>query len=293
MFRFRVFSHIACCAIFCSTLPLVLHGQSATSTSGATSTPANSPVADELKLGVEAYQNKKYGDAVTHFQKALTLDPTSLTGKLYLGSALTQSIVSESQTAENLKTAQQALDILQKALQQEPDNLSAMRKVGDVYFKIQKWNEAKVWQKKILALSPKDGEANYSIAIIDCQEAVQNALKALQSAGLTDDSAGNLHASAKVHKVIKEKNSALIAESIALLNQSLELQPQNVSIYAYLTKAYRRKADLDWDNESARTEDVNKAEGYWQQAFTIYKGVEQSNLHSESNQKSDQKSDQK
>jgi tetratricopeptide (TPR) repeat protein len=283
MFRFRIFSSVVGFAILCSTLPLALHGQSAASS--ATPSSAKASASEELKLGVEAYQNRKFGDSVAHFQKAVELDPTSLTGKLYLGSALEQSVVAESQTKENLKIAQQAIDIFQQALQQEPKNLSAMRKIADVYFKIQKWEDSKAWQKKILALAPKDAEANYSIGAIDCQVAAQNARKALQSAGLADDSAGNVRASAKIHKIIKEQNSALVAESISLLNQSLAVQPQNVSIYAYLNLAYRRKADLDWENEQERTADITKAENYWQQAYSIHKAQEQSSMHTESNQK--------
>ena len=57
----------------------------------------------------------------------------------------------------------------------------------------------KDWQKKVLAVDPKDPEAAYTIGVIDWTKAHQNKLKALQAAGLNDDGKGNDEGSQEDH----------------------------------------------------------------------------------------------
>ena len=42
---------------------------------------------DELKLGVAAYKNSQYEEAIQHFQKATELDPANVNPHLYLATS--------------------------------------------------------------------------------------------------------------------------------------------------------------------------------------------------------------
>ncbi len=42
---------------------------------------------DEINLGVQAYKNNHYAEAVEHFKEAVTLDPSNQNAQLYLASA--------------------------------------------------------------------------------------------------------------------------------------------------------------------------------------------------------------
>ena len=56
----------------------------------------------------------------------------------------------------------------------------------------------RTWQKKVLAVDPKDPEAAYTIGVIDWTLAHENMLKALVPAGINDDGEGNVKAPKKV-----------------------------------------------------------------------------------------------
>src|ERR1700758_5112679 len=78
--------------------------------------PAQTAAA-ELDLGVAAYKRAKYDEAIQHFQKAVSLDPTLQQAHLYLGTAFAQQYIPGADTSDNNKMAAQAIahykDVLQ------------------------------------------------------------------------------------------------------------------------------------------------------------------------------------
>jgi hypothetical protein len=55
---------------------------------------AQSPNRDpELDLGVKAYKNAKYEEAIYHFEKAVGNEPTNVTAHLYLATAYAQNFI--------------------------------------------------------------------------------------------------------------------------------------------------------------------------------------------------------
>ena len=144
---------------------------------------------DQLNKGVEAYKSAHYEEAIGHFQKATQLDPSLPMAKTYLATALAQNVVPGLETAENLKTAEQAIDIFKEVLVKTPNDVNSLKQIAGIYFQIKKLDEAKEWQKKVLAADPKDPEAAYTIGVIDWTQAHENTLTAFQSAGGNDDGA--------------------------------------------------------------------------------------------------------
>ena len=49
---------------------------------------------DQLNKGVQSFKNAKYEEAIEHFKNAVSLDPSLLTARLYLGTAYMQTIYS-------------------------------------------------------------------------------------------------------------------------------------------------------------------------------------------------------
>ena len=122
---------------------------------------------DQLNKGVEAYKGGKYEEAINHFQKATELDPSLPMAKSYLATALSQNIVPGLDTPDNLKTADQAISIFQEVLAKDPNDVNSMKQIAGIYFNIKKLDDARTWQKKVLAVDPKDPEAAYTIGVID------------------------------------------------------------------------------------------------------------------------------
>ncbi len=230
---------------------------------------------DQLNKGVDAYKSGKYEEAIGHFQKATELDPSLPMAKTYLATALSQNIVPGLDTPENLKTADQAISIFQDVLAKDPSDVNSMKQIAGIYFNIKKLDEAKNWQKKVLAADPKDPEAAYTVGVIDWTLAHEHVLQALGTAGINDDGEGNAKAPKKVMEQIKEQNTALVDEALQYLNQAVANRPNYDDAMAYLNLVYRRKADLDYGDDAARKADLAQAEEWRTKAMGTRKANEE------------------
>ncbi len=229
---------------------------------------------DQLNKGVEAYKGTHYEEAINHFQQAMKLDPSLAMAKSYLATALAQNVVAGLDTPENLKTAQDAIDIFMEVLDKNPHDVNSMKNIASINFQIKKLDEAKIWQKKVLAEDPKDPEAAYTVGVIDWMQAHQNTLAALAPEGLNDDGEGNAKAPKKVMDTLIAENAPLVEEGLQYLTQANDNRANYDEAMAYLNLIYRRKADLDYGNEAARKEDVAMADEWRAKAMETRKIVE-------------------
>ncbi len=230
---------------------------------------------DQLNKGVEAYKGGKYEEAINHFQKATELDPSLPMAKSYLATALSQNIVPGLDTAENLKTADQAISIFQEVLAKDPNDVNSMKQIAGIYFNIKKLDDARTWQKKVLAVDPKDPEAAYTVGVIDWTQAHEHVLKALVPAGINDDGEGNTKAPKKIMDEIKQENAPLVEEALQYLNEAVADRANYDDAMAYLNLVYRRKADLDYGNAAAVKDDLAQAEDWRTKAMGTRKANEE------------------
>ena len=229
---------------------------------------------DQLNKGVDAYKSGKYDEAIGPFQRATELDPTLPMAKSYLATALSQNIVPGLDTAENMKTANQAISIFQDVLAKDPNDVNSLKQIAGIYFNIKKLDDAKTWQKKVLAVDPKDPEAAYTIGVIDWTEAHQNKLKELSTVGLDDDGKGNAKAPKKVMDTIKQENSPLVEEGLQYLNQAIANRANYDDAMQYMNLIYRNKADVDFGNADAVKQDIASAEEWTSKAMGTRKANE-------------------
>jgi tetratricopeptide (TPR) repeat protein len=101
---------------------------------------------DQLNKGVDAYKGARYEEAIDHFQRATQLDPNLPMAKTYLATALAQNVVPGLDTADNLKTANQAIAIFSEVLNKNPNDVNSMKQIAGIYFSVKNLDQAKVWQ---------------------------------------------------------------------------------------------------------------------------------------------------
>jgi tetratricopeptide (TPR) repeat protein len=213
---------------------------------------------DQLNKGVESFKAGKYEEAIRHFQDAERLDPKLPTAKAFLATALSQNVVPGLKTPENLKTAHQAIDTFQEVLTEDPSDINSLKGVASLYYNLAEFDKARDWQKKVLAVDPKDPEAAYTVGVIDWTQAHENLLK-ITGPG-NDDGAGNVKALNKTEcPKIQQQNTPLVEEALKYLNLALEDRPSYEEAMDYLNLVYRRKADVDCGNAAAVKDDVDKA----------------------------------
>ena len=230
---------------------------------------------DQLNKGVEAFKNGHYDEAVEHFQKATELDPNLPMAKMYLGKALEQNVVPGLTTPDNLKTANEAMDIFKQVLAQNPNDVNSMKEIAGIYFSIKDLDDAEIWQKKVLSFDPKDPEAAYTVGVIDWTRAHENKLKALQAAGLNDDGKGNVKAPKKVMEPLAQENAPLVDEGLKYLTMAVDNRPNYDDAMQYLNLIYRNKADVDYGNAAAVADDLAKAEDWTHKAMDMRKANEE------------------
>jgi tetratricopeptide (TPR) repeat protein len=230
---------------------------------------------DQLNKGCEAYKAGHYDEAIDHFQKATELDPTLPMAKTYLATALAQNVVPGLTTPDNLKTANQAMDIFKQVLDQNPNDVNSMKQIAGIYLSVKDLDNAESWQKKVLAYDANDAEAAYTIGVIDWTKAHENKLKALQEAGLNDDGKGNVKAPKNVMEPLAQQNAPLVEEGLKYLNMALADRPNYDDAMSYLNLIYRNKADVDYGNAAAVQQDVAMAEDWSHKSMDMRKANEE------------------
>ena len=69
-------------------------------------------------------------------------------------------------------------------LAKDPNDLTALKQIASIDRNIKKLDEAKEYEKKVIAIAPKDAEAYYTIGVVDWMQAYKNAITILAADGL-------------------------------------------------------------------------------------------------------------
>lgn len=229
---------------------------------------------DQLVKGVQAFKAGNYEEATDHFQNSIKLDPSYQAAHLYLATAYSYQVVPNLDTPQNLALAQKALDGFNDVLNQNPNDLGALRQEASIYRNIKQYDKAKQLEQKIISLDPKDADANYTIGVIDWTQAYKNAVQILGKAGLTDDGNGNPKKSKAVCQELVAANTNLVNEAQQYLMQAVNINPNYDAAMDYLNLNWRRKADLECGNDDARKADLAQADQWVQRAMGARKANE-------------------
>jgi tetratricopeptide (TPR) repeat protein len=230
---------------------------------------------DQLNKGVQAFKSAKYEEAINHFQQAVNYDPTLPMAHSYLATAYANLVIPDLATPENLKNANLAMQGFEAVLAKDPKDINSLKNMASLYFNIGKYDEAKQWQMKVLAVDPQDAEAAYTIGSIDWRLAYRNAVQALKDVGMQDDGAGNVKMSKKTCQELLDKNTPLVNEGLEYLHKAVEIRPSYDDAMAYLQLMYRRKADLECGNDAARKADMALVDEWREKAMSTRKANEE------------------
>ncbi|HEY0760183.1 MAG TPA: tetratricopeptide repeat protein [Acidisarcina sp.] len=222
---------------------------------------------DQLNKGVRAYKSQRYEEAIEHFQQAVNLDPSLPMTNTYLATAYAQQVVAGADTPENLRSAELAINGYQKVLTEKPKDINSLKGIAAMYMNTNRYDEAKLWQKKVIDADPTDADAAYTVGVIDWTLARKNAVKDLAAAGLQDMSDGNPKAPKPVCQKIVEDNTPLVDEGLQYLNKAVDIRNNYDAAMAYINLLYRRKADLECGNDPARKSDLAQADSWLAKAM--------------------------
>ncbi|MDE3105386.1 MAG: tetratricopeptide repeat protein [Acidobacteriota bacterium] len=222
---------------------------------------------DQLNKGVAAFKNARYEEAVENFQNAIKLDPEYSAAKLYLATAYSYQVVPNLDTPENLAVAQKALNGFQEVLDKDPNDLGALKQIASIDRNIKRLDDAKTYEKKVIAIAPDDAEAYYTVGVVDWMQSYKNAITILAADGLTDDGNGNVKKSKAACQKLQDQNTALVNEGLEYLTKAVDINKNYDDAMQYLNLTQRRKADLECGNDAARKADLAAADDWSQKAM--------------------------
>ncbi len=222
---------------------------------------------DQINKGVAAFKNARYEEAEGHFQKAISIDPDNPNPRLYLATTYASQVVPNLDTPDNKKVAQQALAGFQEVLQKDPNNINALKQIASIDRNTGHPEEAKDYEKKVIALDPTDAEALYTVGVVDWIQAYKNAVTTLQGENLTDKSDGNFKLSKGGCAKLVSLNTPLVTEGDSYLHKAVDVNPTYEEAMTYLSLMARRKADLECGNAPAVKADLEQADMWAQKSM--------------------------
>lgn len=225
------------------------------------------PANDELNLGVQAYRQAKYEEAIQHFEKVVDLDPEMTVGHLYLATAYVSQYIPGVDTPENTRLADKAIEQYQRVLDSSlagNSRINSAKGIAYIYLNMKKFADSKKYYQMASDLDPKDPEPYYSIGVIDWTQCYQPRMEQRAKLGMKPEE--NLDSRNKDQKracdELRAKDMSIVEEGIDSLKKALELRPDYDDAMAYINLMYREKADLECDDPTARSEDLKTADDW-------------------------------
>jgi tetratricopeptide (TPR) repeat protein len=223
----------------------------------------------ELNLGVSAYKNAQYQEAIEHFSNAAKLDPNFTTAHLYLGTAYMQQYIPGAESPDNQKMAQLALDAFRRALNLEAQNEIAISSVASLYYQQKKFSEAADWYKRATAVNPNNKQAWYTLGVIAWSQFYPAYGQARAKLGMKPEDPGPLR-DPQARQDLKAAYGAMIDDGIRNLEKALSLDPEYDDAMAYMNLLVRERADMD-ETQAEFQNDIKTADEWVRKALDTKK----------------------
>jgi len=230
----------------------------------------------ELELGIAAYKNNQYKEAISHFEKAVGLDSTNPRARMYLATAYVTQYIPGIDTDDNTSLAESAITQYQRVLDLSADTAqrsTAAKGIAYLYLNLKKWDEARKYYQIASAADSGDPEPYYYIGVIDWSQCYQPRMEARAQLGMHPDE----HLSSKqpdqkrVCDELQAKNWTVIEDGISKLGKAIQIRPDYDDAMAYMNLMYRERADLECSDPAARSRDLKTADKWVDKVMAMKK----------------------
>lgn len=230
----------------------------------------------ELQLGVAAYKNNHYGEAMSHFEKATELDPNNINAHLYLATTHTSQYIPGVDTPDNIAEADHAVAEYRRVLDLNSNNdqrVNSAKGIAYLYLNMKRWDDARKYYEMAADIDPNDQEPYYSMGVIDWTRCYQPRMEQRAQLGLRPDQqlSGKNPEQRRVCDELRAKNWSVIEDGIANLDRAIKLRPDYDDAMAYLNLMYRERADLECTEPAARSRDLKSADEWVDKAMAAKK----------------------
>jgi len=219
----------------------------------------------EMDLGVAAYRNSHYQEAMQHFRKAADLDPSQMNAHLYLATACVSQYIPGVDSPENKQFADDAIEQYRIVLDsdtREQQRISSAKGIGYLYLNMKSWDEAKKYYRIASDMDPNDPENFYSLGVIDWTVCYSARMEARAQLKLRPEEHldPNQPEQRKICDELQAKNLSSIEDGISNLKKAIDLRPDYDDAMAYINLMYRERADVECYDAAARERDLTTAD---------------------------------
>jgi Tfp pilus assembly protein PilF len=234
---------------------------------------------DNLNKGVNAFKSGQYSAAADDFKTAIDLDPDFPVARLYLATAYMQQYVPGSDTPENKRNADAALDQFQKVIEDPKstaeNRLLATQSMASLYFNLKDFTKAEDWNKKILAADPNNKEAYYVLGVIAWTNFVVPDREARLLQSMTPEAPGPLKdpkgkKDPDTKAELKAKYWPTLTAGIEDEKKALAIDPEYENAMSYMNLLVRYRGDLE-DTKEQYQADAKEADGWISKAMETTK----------------------
>jgi len=240
---------------------------------------------DNLNKGVNSFRSGNYTAAADAFKTAIDLDPDLPSARLYLATAYMTQWVPGSESPDNLRNMNSALEEFHTSLNSNLDDknkLIAMQSLANIYLQKKDYAQAEDWYKKVIAADPKNKEAYYTLGVIAWSQFVPSWREARSTQGIRPEDPGPLKDSkpaAKGKKAaaepdlkadLKAKYWQKLTDGIDDEKKALDIDPEYEYAMAYMNLLIRYRADLD-DTREQYLADAKDADNWVQKNLETVK----------------------
>lgn len=226
----------------------------------------------ELQLGVEAYKQARYDEAIQHFEKAVLKDPGAVNPHLYLATVYVQEYIPGVETAENLQLGARSLEQYKKVLEIDSSHLNATKGIAYLDLQMKKFDESRDYYRRATELDPKDAEAYYCVGVVDWTQTYQPRMELRAKLGLKPEQ--SIIKRAECWQV-RDANLDRVSDGIEMLQKAIELRPDYDDAMAYLNLMYRERADIQCYDAKANAADLDTADQWVDKTMAVKKAKAQ------------------
>lgn len=224
---------------------------------------------DNINGGTAAFKAGNFAAAADHFKTAVALDPSIPNIRIYLATAYIQQYIPGTETAENKKFADAAIEELNKQLETEPKNVLATQYLANVYYQMKDFPKAQEWSRKVVELDPKDKGALYTLGVIPWIQFVAADREARLNEKMKAEDPGPLK-DPKEKAALKEKYWQSLTDGIEYEKKALLVDPEYENAMAYMNLLIRYRADLK-DTKEEYLADQKEADDWVQKSLETTK----------------------
>src|SRR6266404_556815 len=181
---------------------------------------------DNLNKGIHSYKNARYPEAVAFFQKAVELDPSFKTTHLYLATAYMSQYIPGAESPENVRMADSAYNEFQNVLKLDPKDELATASIASLYFNQKKLEDAKEWNKKLIAINPQNKDAYYTLGVIAWTQWLVPDREARNKMNMKPEDPMPLK-DKKIREELKAKYRPQLEEGVANMQKVLDIDKQD------------------------------------------------------------------